>query len=649
MRNYYLDRKENLLDPEEVLLDKKAQQTEGDYPLESLAWPLKKRALLIVFWLAIIFGFLIFIRSFYLMILKGADYEIRAFKNKTREILIEAPRGIIYDRNKNPLTINIPSYSLMIIPIDLNKEDKNFKDLLLKISKIFNYDLKELEDIIELIYKKKLNYSLDPILLKSDLSIEEIRLFETEVGENKGFAIFPTYKREYPYKEIFAHVVGYVGKITSEELEKYKDYPLSLKVGKIGLESYYQDILMGVPGKRVVELDASLKIKKVIQEIEPSSGSHLITTLDKDLQEVFYNALKKSITTYSAKGAAGIILNPKNGEVLSLVSLESFDPNVLTEGKNKSLINQYLTSPLAPLFNRVVSGIYQPGSLIKPLLALAALEEGIIDPNKNIYDEGEITITNPYNPEVKYIFRDWKNHGWVNMKKAIAESCNFYFWIIGGGYKEIQGLGWEKIHQYFKKFGLGETTGIDLPSEAQGILPTPEYLKKVRPNDPVWRLGDTYNISIGTGGLNLTPLQMSAYISIIANNGVLMKPHLLRAIEKSNGEVIPILPEEKNRLLVFSDHLKIVQEGMREVILSGTATPLKYTLLEVAGKSGSPKYGQGVTERYNAVFGAYAPFENPEIVILIVIENPTSNTGSTLPVIEEVVNWYALNRYQKNF
>ena len=649
MKNYFLNRKENLLNPEDVLLDRRAQEKEDEgFKLESLSWPLNKKAIMAIFWIAFCLTIFILFRGFYLMILRGSEYEIKAINNKTRQILIEAPRGIIYDRNKNPLTVNIPSYSLMIIPLDLNKNEKDFESLILKISKIFDYDLEELKSIIDLIYRKNLNYSLNPILLKPEVSAEEIREFETEVEENKGFAIFPTYKREYPYKEIFAHVIGYIGKMSNEELEKYKNYPLSSKIGKMGLESYYQETLAGVSGKKIVELDATLKIKKTIQEISPTSGSNLITTLDKELQEVFFNALKKSVKDYSAKGAAGIIMNPKNGEILSLVSLDSFDSNILTEGKNKDLINYYLTSKRFPLFNRVVSGIYQPGSLIKPLVALAALEENIIDPKKNIYDEGEIVIVNPYNPEIKYVFKDWKNHGWVNMKKAIAESCNFYFWAISGGYKDIKGLGWEKIKQYWQKFGLGDFLGIDLPSEAKGVLPDPEYLKKIRPEDPVWRLGDTYNIAIGTGGLSLTPLQMSAYISIIANNGVLMKPHLVKAIEKPNGELISIKPEEKIHLSFKEENLRIVQEGMREVVLSGTATPLKYALLDIAGKSGSPKYGQGMTERYNAVFGAYVPFENPEIVILIVIENPTSNTGSTLPVIEEVVNWYALNRHQKN-
>ncbi len=647
MKFFFINRKENLLDPEEVLLDKKALENEPSEQLGALQWPISKKAINSIFWMGVIIAFIVFSRSFSLMILKGFEYEVKALNNKNRQIFIEAPRGIIYDRYHNPLVINVPSYSLMVIPLDLPRDSQELESVLKKISKIFNYDYNDLTKLIKIIFEKNLIYSIDPILIKSNLSPEEIREFEVEIEGNKGFIVLPTFKREYPFKEVFAHVLGYVGKISDEEIESYKNYPLFSLVGKTGLEKFYEEVLRGIPGKKIVELDASLKIKRNIQEIPPIKGKDIITTLDKDLQIVFYESLKESVDQYSAEGAAGIILNPKTGEVLAMVSLDSFDPNILVEGKDKKLINSYLTSKRYPLFNRVVSGIYQPGSLIKPLMAIAALEEKIIDPNKNIYDEGEIIITNPYNPEVKYVFKDWKNHGWVNLKKAIAESCNFYFWAIGGGYKDIKGLGFEKIKEYWLKFGLGELTGIDLPSESKDILPDPDYLKKIRPEDPVWRLGDTYNVSIGTGGLSLTPLKMSAYISIIANNGVLMKPHLVSKIEGS-GEAIEIQPEIKRKIEVSLSNLKIVQEGMREVVLSGTATPLRYALLNIAGKSGSPKYGYGSTERYNAVFGAYAPYENPEIVILIVIENPTSNVGSTLPVIEKVVNWYALNRLEKN-
>ena len=643
---YFIKRKENLLDPEEVLLDKKAKESAEKEKLDSLQWPLSKTLMKIIFWLAVILSIVVFLRCFYLTILKGADFEVRALNNKNRYFYIEAPRGIIYDRNKNPLVVNSPSYSLMMIPMDLPTDSEELKNIVEIISQIFGIKTEEMQKLLDYVQKYNLIYSFEPILVKTDVKIDQIRSFESKIGDEKGFVILPAYEREYPYGEVFSHVLGYVGKISSDELEKYKDYPLSSVVGKTGLESFYEETLKGIPGRKNIEIDATLNVKKSLDEIAPQAGSNIITTLDKDLQEFFYKTLKKSVEDYSAKGAAGIILNPKNGEILSLVSLDSFDPNVMVKGKDTDLINEYLFSKRYVLFNRVVSGIYQPGSLIKPLMALAALEENIIDPDKKIYDEGQIVITSPYNPEEKYIYRDWEQHGWVDMKKAISRSCNVYFWTIGGGYQDINGLGWEKIKKYWLKFGFGEKTGLDLEGEAQDILPDPEYLKQVRPNDPTWRLGDTYNVSIGEGGLSLTPLKMSTYISLIANNGILFQPHLVKAVEtQDNFQEIQLVISRK--LDVSQENLKIVQEGMREVVLSGTATSLRSALLEIAGKSGSPKYGSGSEERYNAIFGAYAPYEDPEIVILIVVENPTSNTGSTLPVIKDVINWYATNRYQQ--
>jgi penicillin-binding protein 2 len=220
------------------------------------------------------------------------------------------------------------------------------------------------------------------------------------------------------------------------------------------------------------------------------------------------------------------------------------------------------------------------------------------------------------------------------MRKAIATSCNVYFWAIGGGWKDVSGLGLAKIRKYWLAFGLDKKLGIDLFGEVQSVLPGIKWLKENRPNDPTWKLGDTYNVSIGEGGLLLTPLQMAAYISTIANDGILMQPHLVK--QTKNIKVTQLNVSEQN--------LKVVQEGMREVINSGTAMTLKYLPFQVAGKSGSPKFISEGEEKYNALFGAYAPYEDPEIVVFVLIEVPSSGTVATLPIIEDVLQWYWDNR-----
>jgi len=633
LRKNLVKRDGHLLDPEEILLDKRAEEM-GEDQLAKLEWPLASVFVRGLFVFCLILMAVIFARIFYLQIAKGSYYEDLADNNKTRHYVINAPRGIIYDRYGEPLVLNSPSFSLTMVPLDLPRDQNERAKLIDQIASIFNLNKDEIENILQ--EKGRLS-SIEPILLKPKLEVEEIRKFEANVESNKGFIVVSDTSRYYPYKETMAQVLGYVGKISADDQKIYKDYPLISMVGKDGLESYYENVLQGKWGRRLVEVDAYGKLKQDLGTISPQPGNDLITTLDKDLQIKFYESLDKQLKNLGVSSGAGIALDPKTGEILALVNLPSFDPNVLVKGSPGDLINQYLQSKDHPLFNRVISGLYSPGSLIKPLVALAALEEKIIDPLKKIYDEGQIIITSPYNPNEKYIFNDWQPHGWVDMRKALAVSCNVYFWTVGGGYEDITGLGLEKIKKYWNLFGLGKKQGIDLDDESTGVLPDQEWLKKVRPNDPTWKLGDTYNISIGEGGLILTPLQMADYISTIANNGILMQPHLKKDLPSS-----PLL-----NLDVSLDNLKIVQEGMRQVVTEGTAISLNDLAMEVAGKSGSPKFISLGKEKYHALFGAYAPYRDPQIVILVLIEQPPQGSIATLPVVKEVLDWYYQNRINK--
>jgi len=630
MKNFYIKREKHFLDPEEVLLDRKAEEARGKN-LERLEFPISPFLIKAVFGICLILFSIIFLRVFYLQINQGENYKQRAENNRTNYYIISAPRGIIYDRYGEPLVFNSPSFSLVMVPLNLPKKEQDRTELIEKIVNIFNIEKTEIDALLK---DSKMIYSFQQILIKSNLDIEEVRRFETIIKSNSGFSVISDYSRYYPFKDAFAHVLGYIGKIPPEDIYKYKDYPLASMVGKDGLEAYYERTLQGKPGKKIIEVDANFNIQKDLGSIEPQKGEDIMTTIDKDLQIVFYDSLKERIETLGAKGAAGIILDTKTGEILSLVSVPSFDPNVFTKGSPRELINQYLENSSFPLFNRAISGLYPPGSLIKLLMALAALQENIIDPNYEMFTDGKIVITSPYDPTQKYVFNDWKNNGWVDMRRAIAVSCNVYFWAIGGGWEDISGLGLAKIKKYWLAFNFDKKLGIDLFGEAQSVLPDIQWLKDNRPDDPSWKLGDTYNISIGEGGLALTPLQMAAYISTIANNGILMQPHLVNGTK--NFEI--------KRLNVSQENLKIVQEGMKEVINSGTATSLKYLPFEVAGKSGSPKFISGGKEKYHAIFGAYAPYEDPQITVLVLIESPPSDVVATLPIIEDVLQWYWDNR-----
>ncbi|MGC8651350.1 MAG: penicillin-binding protein 2 [Minisyncoccia bacterium] len=625
-----IKRNEHLIDPEEILLDKRAEEM-GETQLMKMDWPLSSGFLRGFFIVCLVLVFILGARIFDLEIVKGAYYSDLALHNKTRYYVINPPRGIIYDRYHNPLVLNSPSFSLIMVPLDLPRRDSDRELLINQVVSVFNLNKDEIENILK---DDNILSSINPILLKTNLNVDEIRKFEANALSNKGFVVEADTSRYYPYADTMAQLVGYVGKMSSQDKLTYPNYPLTSIVGKEGLELEYENSLQGTWGKRLVEVDAYGKVKQDLGTLDPQPGKDLNTTIDKDLQIKLYDSLKNQLANLGVTRGAAIALNPKTGEVLALVSLPSFDPNVLTKGYPSQTINQYFQDKNHPLFNRVVSGLYAPGSLIKPLMAVAALEEKIIDPLKKIYDEGKIVINNPYHPEVKYVFNDWKPHGWVDMRKALAVSCNVYFWTVGGGYQNITGLGLAKIQKYWNLFGLNKKQGIDLSDEATGVLPSEAWLKTIRPEDPVWKLGDTYNISIGEGGLILTPLELVDYISAISNNGVMMKPHL-----NKDTNPTPLL----NLNVPLSD-LKIIQEGMRQVVTIGTATSLNDLPMPVAGKSGSPKFISLGKAQFNALFAAYAPYNNPQIVLLVLIEDPPQGSIATLPVVHDVLSWYYENR-----
>ena len=640
-RNNYIARDKHLLDPEEILLDKKTEEM-GEGTMAKLEWPLASLFVKSLFLICLALLIIVFSRLIYLEVVKGNYYYDLAIHNKTRYYIINASRGIIYDRYHEPLVLNSPSFSLTMVPLDLPRDDTERNNIINQVTSIFNLNREEIDNILQ--EKRKLS-SIDPILLKPNLAVDEIRKFEANVEANKGFMVMSDTSRYYPYGESMAQVLGYIGKISASDKATYKSYPLTSMVGKDGLEAYYETTLQGQWGRRLIEVDAYGKLKQDLGTLQPQKGNDIITTLDAGLQQELYRSVTKRLEELGVKSGAAIALNPKTGEVLALVSLPSFDPNILTKGSPKSIIDNYLTSKSHPLFNRVISGLYPPGSLIKPLMALAALEENIINSLKKIYDEGKIIITSPYNPDEKYIFNDWQAHGWVDLRRAIAVSCNVYFWTVGGGYGNITGLGLTKIQKYWNLFNLGAKQGIDLYDEVTGVLPSTEWLKNVRPDDPTWKLGDTYNISIGEGGLNLTPLEMVDYISTIANDGILMKPFLVKEIVDNNGNTIhDTTPSQLLTLNVNQNNLKIVQEGMHEVVTEGTATSLNDLPIEIAGKSGSPKFISLGKEQYHAIFGAYAPYDNPQIVLLVLIEKPPQGSVATLPIIHDVMSWYYDNR-----
>jgi penicillin-binding protein 2 len=335
---------------------------------------------------------------------------------------------------------------------------------------------------------------------------------------------------------------------------------------------------------------------------------------------------------------AGLIINPQTGEVLSMISFPSFDNNNLT--------SQIFVDKNKPTFNRVISGLYSPGSTIKPLVAFGVLEENIIDPLKQILSIGYIDIPNPYYPEKPSRFLDWKPQGWVNLYSALARSSNIYFYEVGGGYQDQQGLGISRLIDYWKKFEIDKPTGVDLPGEVSGILADPQ--KREEQTGQIWRVGDTYNVVIGQGDLRITPIELLRYISSIADKGKTPIPYIVGSIKNSQSYIVyQARPEFTSVEAKDPNHFDEIEKGMLDGVRKdyGTSYSLHDIPMAIAAKTGSAQIQNN--QKTNAFFVGYGPVPNPQIAVLILIEDAKEGSLNTVPVAKKVFEWYYENRIKK--
>ena len=640
-KNWKVKRPPLDIEPHEILLDKLAKRKEEELGISEKKFetPLLKIILpgLLIFSLLLIL--LLFAKTFQLQILEQKKLTALAEGNKYILKTIQAERGVIYDRNLKQLVFNQPSFDLILEKADFPKLAKEQNKVLKEVSQILKQNPEDLK-------KKIAESEALQVLIAENLDHQTLIILETKAAELPGFQIVNNPVREYREGENFSHLIGYTGKIRSEELESQPQfYSLTDYVGRDGLENSYEEVLRKNPGKMRIERDALGNVisKEIIQL--PESGKSLVLWLDSDLQKKIREVLEKQRQAFGARGAAAVALDPKTGGVLALVSLPDFDNNLFQKGADPEKLQELLEDPfkLRPLFNRAISGRgYLVGSTIKPLIASAALEEKIISPEKFIYARGFIEVPDQYHPEKVYIYRDWKVHGWTDLRKAIAQSVNVYFYTIGGGYGEQEGLGPTRIKSYLELFGWGEKTGIDLPNEGLGLVPSPEWKKAYfeKKEDQIWYDGNTYYLSIGQEYVLATPLQLSVSIAAIANGGKLFQPRVVKSIVDTE-EIEPKIIREN---FIDSKNLQVVREGMRQTVTQGTAAGY-LNLLEVssAAKTGSAqtgkfdKYGNELLHNWVTVF---APYENPEIVLTIMLEDVPGVMAAALPVAKEILEWH---------
>ncbi len=627
------------IEPQEVFLDQLAQKKEAEIGLsgKKLEVPLSRKVLLGFLFFTIILILFLFAKTFQFQVLENKKFLALAEANKFLFHSIQAARGVIYDSSGKQLVFNKPSFDLVLDKREFPQSELERTKILAKVSDIIGKDLKDLEEKIN-------TEESSLVLISENIEHQKLILLETKIANLSGFKITRNEVREYKDSESFAHLIGYTGKISAEESKENPEiYSNFDYVGRDGIEKSYEEILRKNPGKLRIEKDALGNIMSKETVSLPESGKSLVLWLDSELQEKIKEVLEKTLKRVGTKKAVAVALDPSSGGVLALISLPSFDNNLFSKGADSQALEDLLTDKEESLFNRVIAGKYATGSTIKPLIASAVLQEKIISPNKKIYDnKGYIEIPHRYDPEIVYQFKDWRIHGWTDLRKAIAESCNVYFYTIGGGYEDQEGLGPSRIKKYLELFGWGERSKIDLPGEARGFIPSPAWKKEIKKEN--WWDGDTYNLSIGQGDISVTPLQVAAAFLAIANGGTLYQPKIVKEIRDSEKNLVNKIKSEVLREnFIDPENLQIVREGMRKAVTGQGAPHASAVLLNSLPVVSAAKTGTAQTSLFNHYHNwitVFAPYDNPQIVLTIMVENVKEAQVVALPIAKEVLEWY---------
>ncbi|BDU49893.1 penicillin-binding protein 2 [Haliovirga abyssi] len=561
----------------------------------------------------ILFFTILLIRLFFMQVVEWKYYKKLSKNNRTKIREIEAPRGKIYDRNGKLLVTNVAGYKLVY----LNKR-KYTPEILKKIGEILNRSQKQ---IIKLIKNGYIYGYTGENVLVEDLN-RNIALKLMENIDNFPYLDVITYpKRKYLYNDLASHVLGYIRSINTKEFDKLRKlgYNQGDKIGKKGIEKKYENLLKGKNGLEYIEVNALNKLVNRLDTNVATPGKDLKLSIDIELEKDMSNYLK-------GKKAAFIAMEAKTGRIITFVSSPGYDLNKFTGKMTQKEWNSILKNPNRPLENRGSVGTYPPGSIFKPIVAMAVLNSGI-SPDKTIFDPGYYKIG-------KWRWNDWKlsGHGIVNLEDAIVHSCDTYFYTMGDK------IGYKKIVDMSKQFGIGRKTGIDIPEERAGNLPDEKWKRRVV-NEP-WYGGDTINLSIGQGYLTTTPLQMLEAYDILANKGVGYKPHFVEEID--GKEVKKVI---KYKVNLKKEYFDIINLALRKVVKEGTAANINMKNIEIAGKTGSAENSH--YKITHAWFAGFAPYDNPEIVFVSFIEGGGHGGSHAAPAAKEFVKKYFENRMVK--
>jgi len=591
--------------------------------------PIKKEADQQTIWpLILMIAIFIFlgIRLFNLQVKEGYVNLRLAEGNRIKNIPVPGARGKIVDKNGEVLVSNEASYQLITRISKVSDVEKIDPALL----SIIDLSRDEVKDSIE----RQLGSGFT--ILQEQMGREEALLIKSKLPVYGEFEINPTFKRVYNEPSL-AHVLGYVGRVSEEQQSAKLIAAINGISGKSGIEKIYDDLLQGVPGNHKAEIDAGNRLVRFLSKEEPQIGQTVKTSIDLNLQRFAYARLKEETDKLNTQGAL-VALDPRDGGVLAMVSLPLYDNGKISSGITQNELEDIFNNPSKPFLNRAVSGVYPSGSTIKPFIASTALNDGIVSENTSFE-------TPPFIKIGQWVFPDWKDHGLTDIRRAIAESNNIFFYALGGGWGPIpNGLGPEGMKKGLEKFGYGKKSGIDLTGEEEGFLPTPEWKKRTTGEN--WYIGNTYNMAIGQGDLLVTPLQIANATAMIANSGKLFTPHVVSEVLSADKKVAdPLVKKKMISENAFSDNiLSIVRDGMHQTVTSGSA----YTIfgddfpVDVSAKTGTAQFG--TEDKTHAWFTSFAPSDNPEIVISVLIEGGGEGYQTAAPVARDVLKWWNENK-----
>ena len=573
-------------------------------------------------------------RLAFLQIVNHDYFTTLSHENRLKIVPIAPPRGLIFSRKGITLAENRPSFSLTVVP-------ENADDVPSALTALG--DLLSLSQDELAAFSKQLERArrFEIVTLKGDMNPEELAIFSVNRHRFPGFRVEAGVARHYPLAEKMAHVLGYVSRISEADLETIDEtnYSATTHIGKSGVERARETVLHGRVGYQRVEVNAQGRILRVVERTPPMAGKDIYLTLDAGLQA-------EAVAALDGRKGAVVAIDPASGGILAFVSEPSFDPNAFVSGISRTLYKSWSTSMARPLFNRALQGQYPPGSTIKPIIAMAGLEHGVRAPDNMTWCPGWFSL-----PGDNHRYRDWRKdgHGHVDMKLSIARSCDVYFYTLA------HDLGIERLHDVLSKFGFGAITGVDIPGEASGLLPSPEW--KQRAHKLPWYPGETVITGIGQGFLLTTPLQLAYVTAIIANKGDVSIPHFVAQIEDpmDNTSLYPQVYHRPRVELSNEGHWDTIIDGMVEVVhgLRGTARRIgENAPVRFAGKTGTSQvFGVAQDEdpdnddlpehlKDHALFIAYAPLDVPEIAIAIIVENGGSGSRSAAPIARRLIDHY---------